>query len=128
MRTSIWNRLALAIWLVMASTSISAEPAQWKLWPFGQAAPKTTAPPPMKPETQPAPVVTPATYQSALSEAAKLTRPAEPFPLPPGAMTAEELYRQTDADVMRKSWGCVNCHQGVHDMHDLPTVKLGCCD
>lgn len=29
---------------------------------------------------------------------------------------------------MRKSWGCINCHQGVVDMHDLPTVKLGCVD
>ena len=29
---------------------------------------------------------------------------------------------------MRKSWGCVNCHQGVRDMHDLETVKLGCID
>jgi hypothetical protein len=52
----------------------------------------------------------------------------EPFPLPPGTPTADDLYRQTDDDVHAKSWGCVNCHQGVHDMHNLPTVKLGCTD
>src|SRR5438046_3020138 len=52
----------------------------------------------------------------------------DPFPLPPGAVGAEQLYRQTDDDVLRKSWGCVNCHQGVRDMHDRETVKLGCCD
>src|SRR5438094_913581 len=51
----------------------------------------------------------------------------DPFPLP-GAMNAEQLYRQTNDDVLRKSWGGVNCHQGVRDMHDRETVKLGCCD
>src|SRR6266481_5839535 len=45
-----------------------------------------------------------------------------------GEEPASDLMRQTDADALRKSWGCVNCHQGVRDMHDLPTVKLGCCD
>ncbi|MFO0871174.1 MAG: hypothetical protein U0935_19800 [Pirellulales bacterium] len=50
------------------------------------------------------------------------------FPFPPGWPTAEELYRQTDEDVERKSWGCVQCHRGVRDMHALPTVKLGCVD
>jgi hypothetical protein len=52
----------------------------------------------------------------------------DPYPLPLGTPTADDLYRQTDADVLRKSWGCVNCHQGVTDMHDMPTVKLGCTD
>ncbi len=52
----------------------------------------------------------------------------DPYPLPPGTPTAEDLYRQTDEDVRRKSWGCVNCHRDVHDMHALPTVKLGCID
>ncbi|MFM9115212.1 MAG: hypothetical protein ACKOU6_03525, partial [Planctomycetota bacterium] len=41
---------------------------------------------------------------------------------------AEELMRQSDEDAQRKSWGCKNCHQGVGDMHSLPTVKLGCID
>lgn len=52
----------------------------------------------------------------------------DPYPLPPGTPVANDLMRQTDADAQRKSWGCVNCHQGVHDMHALPTVKLGCTD
>src|SRR5439155_17309968 len=47
----------------------------------------------------------------------------EPFPVPAGSPAAEQLYRQTNEDVLRKSWGCANCHQGVRDMHDLPTVK-----
>src|SRR5688572_20637650 len=50
------------------------------------------------------------------------------YPIPPGWPSADDLYRQTDDDVRRKSWGCVNCHHGVHDMHALPTVKLGCID
>src|SRR6476660_10329805 len=99
MRTSISNRLTLAIGLVMASTSVAAEPAAWKWWPFQQAAPKAIAPTNAAPQPQKQfeaplpPVVSPAAYQPALNEAAKLTRPIEPFPLPPGAMTADELYR-----------------------------------
>jgi hypothetical protein len=56
--------------------------------------------------------------------------PAAPAPedLPAGFPTAAELYRQTDEDVRAKSWGCINCHQGVGDMHDKETVKLGCID
>src|SRR5207244_6916355 len=42
-------------------------------------------------------------------------------------IVSADLMRQTDADAMRKSWGCVNCHQGVRDMPDLEPVKLGCC-
>src|SRR6266487_3562592 len=61
------------------------------------------------------------------SPGTNIERP-NPFPVPAGFPTADELYRQTNEDVLRKSWGCVNCHQGVRDMHDLPTVKLGCCD
>jgi hypothetical protein len=40
----------------------------------------------------------------------------------------DELSKQTDEDVHRKSWGCKNCHQGVGDMHTSGTVKLGCTD
>ena len=36
----------------------------------------------------------------------------------------DDLFRQTDEDVRLKSFGCVNCHQGVVDMHDKETVKL----
>jgi hypothetical protein len=115
--------VALAIWLVVGSMANAAEPGQWKWWPFGTAT-ASKAPP----AQQPAAAIAPASYQNTAPAPAPIARPIEHFPLPPGAMTAEELYRQTDADVMRKSWGCINCHQGVHDMHDLPTVKLGCCD
>jgi hypothetical protein len=41
---------------------------------------------------------------------------------------ADQLSRQTDADVHAKSWGCVQCHQGATDMHAKETVKLGCID
>src|SRR5262245_317112 len=53
---------------------------------------------------------------------------AEPPLSGTAAFTEGDLMRQTEADAMRNSWGCVNCHQGVRDMHDLPTVKLGCID
>ena len=35
---------------------------------------------------------------------------------------------QSEDDAERKSWGCKSCHTGVHDMHALPTVRLGCTD
>src|SRR5262245_34769223 len=38
---------------------------------------------------------------------------SEPFPRPKDAPLAEDLYRQTEEDVQRKSWGCVTCHEGV---------------
>ena len=41
---------------------------------------------------------------------------------------SEDLMSQTADDALQKSWGCINCHQGVHDMHAKPTVKLGCTD
>jgi hypothetical protein len=36
--------------------------------------------------------------------------------------------RQGDADVLRKSEGCLTCHNGVEKMHESTTVKLGCSD
>src|SRR5262249_38275369 len=39
-----------------------------------------------------------------------------------------DLIHQTDADVARKSQGCQACHVDVGDIHDKPTVKLGCTD
>ncbi len=41
---------------------------------------------------------------------------------------APSLLRQTDAEGMAKSQGCLTCHQGIEPMHDVPTVKLGCVD
>jgi len=46
----------------------------------------------------------------------------------PSMRQEHPLMRQTNADVEAKSWGCVECHQGVGDMHAKETVKLGCCD
>ena len=92
-------------------------PGAWKLLPFKLA--------PAKPKIAAKPAVVPATYQETLPAPVALP---EPFPLPPGTPAADELYQQTADDAHRKSWGCVNCHQGVKDMHKLPTVKLGCTD
>lgn len=36
--------------------------------------------------------------------------------------------QQSKADVEAKSWGCVQCHAGVGDMHNKETVALGCVD
>jgi len=38
------------------------------------------------------------------------------------------LMDQTDEDAMAKSWGCLQCHQGVEKMHRSEKVRLGCCD
>src|SRR5688572_29492117 len=40
----------------------------------------------------------------------------------------EDLMHQTADDAARKSFSCLKCHTGVHDMHAKPTVKLGCID
>jgi hypothetical protein len=51
----------------------------------------------------------------------------DPFPYPPG-FSAEELVKQTIEKAAEKSIGCINCHQGVGDMHAKSTVHLGCTD
>ena len=56
------------------------------------------------------------------------SRGIDPFPLPKNHPSPDDLFRQTDEDVYAKSWGCVTCHAGVGDMHDMKTVKLGCVD
>ena len=53
--------------------------------------------------------------------------PANPFPLPP-ELLGVDLTRQTSEQAFAKSKGCVRCHQNVQDMHNSPTVRLGCCD
>lgn len=95
---------------------------------------------PKRPNPAPVPVhgvahgsdISPAAFHGALQPpaagAAPNSRGIDPFPMPAGTPSGEDLYRQTDEDARRKSWGCVTCHTGVHDMHDLPTVKLGCVD
>lgn len=39
-----------------------------------------------------------------------------------------DLSFQTRDEADAKSSGCIQCHQGVSDMHATPTVHLGCCD
>ncbi|HZN35548.1 MAG TPA: hypothetical protein VFB80_17085, partial [Pirellulaceae bacterium] len=117
--------IAIFIALSLAADLPAGEPpGPWKLLPIRlwsqPARPAQNA----KPKT----AVAPASYQETLPPPNAPLPLMEPFPLPPGTPAAEELYRQTADDALRKSWGCVNCHQGVQDMHDLPTVKLGCID
>src|SRR5947209_5004008 len=58
----------------------------------------------------------------------QMARPSSAaFPIPE-ALLGIDLTRQTDADVERKSVGCVQCHQGSHDPHFKDTVKIGCVD
>ncbi len=51
----------------------------------------------------------------------------EPFPQPPG-WNPKDLMGQDAEDVARKSFGCLQCHAGATDMHNKPSVKLGCTD
>ena len=53
--------------------------------------------------------------------------PDEPYPIPP-ELIGVDLTKQTADEAWAKSWGCVNCHQNTHDMHNKPTLHLGCCD
>ncbi|MDX1946762.1 MAG: hypothetical protein SFU86_15280 [Pirellulaceae bacterium] len=85
---------------------------------------------PVRPASHQDPLPAPGGQPSAGNPPAKTggIHGGEPFPIPAGWPSADDLYRQTDEDAHRKSWGCKNCHHGVHDMHALPTVKLGCTD
>ena len=38
------------------------------------------------------------------------------------------MEQQTNEQAQAKSMGCVQCHQGVGDMHNKSTVRLGCVD
>ncbi len=50
-------------------------------------------------------------------------------PLSRPARNARRRSLQANAaDAFAKSVGCIQCHQGVGDMHDKETVRLGCCD
>ncbi|HJT36075.1 MAG TPA: hypothetical protein VJ783_28895 [Pirellulales bacterium] len=51
----------------------------------------------------------------------------EPYPIPP-ELQGVDLMRQTPAEAAAKSYGCVQCHEHVGDMHQTPTVRLGCTD
>jgi hypothetical protein len=52
---------------------------------------------------------------------------SNPYPLPPDH-PGLALMRQTPNQAKAKSVSCIECHENVHDMHDLPTLHLGCCD
>src|SRR5206468_3524922 len=94
--------LRLCVYFVGYDPSPAAEPSPWKLWPFRstqKSAPAATS--------QLVPVqIAPASFQSPLPGSAPGN--IDPFPLPPGFASANNLYRQTEDDVLRKSWGCVN--------------------
>ena len=53
--------------------------------------------------------------------------PSDPFPLPP-ELIGVDLSKQTEADALAKSRGCIVCHENVGDMHAKATVRLGCVD
>lgn len=53
--------------------------------------------------------------------------PYNPFPDSP-ALRGVDLTRQTRQQAAAKSHGCVQCHQDATDMHNAPTVHLGCTD
>jgi hypothetical protein len=111
--------IAIALIAACSAVSQAAEPS----WPLKLLPFRATK---VVPEKQPG--VTQAIHQVPIPTPSLVPATLDPYPLPAGTPTADELYRQTDADVLRKSYGCTNCHQGVVDMHDLPTVKLGCID
>src|SRR3981081_497372 len=39
-----------------------------------------------------------------------------------------DLLRQTAAEAVAKSTGCLSCHHEAHDPHEKETVRLGCID
>ncbi len=51
----------------------------------------------------------------------------DPFPMPP-ELIGVNLMQQTDAEKLRKSVGCISCHQNTSDPHFKSTVRLGCTD
>lgn len=142
-----WLALGSSVALAQSPTPQPPRPFPRTLLPFrrlpaNQAAGSAALrPPAAAPTAKPAPAsVLPARYDvPALPPIGKAGGPppvpAE-APLSPLADISEHdlaargdaLRRQTDEDVSRKSWGCLACHQGVRDMHNLPTVKLGCTD
>lgn len=63
--------------------------------------------------------------------AAGCSQPAAPrTPVAQVIAVAGELNKQGDADVERKSAGCLTCHvkTDARTMHEAPNVKLGCTD
>jgi hypothetical protein len=78
------------------------------------AALPSLGPAPQAPEVLPAEAMPPAAE-------------VDPFPFPPG-FSAEELVKQSAEKATAKSIGCMQCHQGVGDMHAKSTVHLGCTD
>ncbi len=51
----------------------------------------------------------------------------DPYPMP-AELAGVDLLRQTATEAVRKSTGCVQCHQNTHDPHFKDTVRLGCTD
>src|SRR5205809_5762494 len=47
---------------------------------------------------------------------------------PSGSPSIEDLFRQTTDAALRKSKGCISCHENTGDPHEKDTVRLGCVD
>lgn len=82
---------------------------------------------------QPRSTVVPAEYRARIADAEPVVAPTpQPnstvAPVPPPHLQHIELARQTAEQAAAKSFGCIQCHTGVKDMHNKPTVQLGCCD
>lgn len=58
----------------------------------------------------------------AVPRSARSTEAALPAPRPPNWVD------QSRAEAHRKSAGCLECHQGIEEMHASPAVVLGCVD
>ena len=133
-RTLFAATLLVAIAAAVALSSRAAEPP-YRVAPATSRAfvadvddgpPAALAPLLPSPErrTQTAPQPLPPT---GAAEAAPPALSQEPFPMPP-ELIGVDLSKQTEADAMAKSRGCIVCHENIKDMHAKATVRLGCVD
>src|SRR5262245_33825166 len=93
-----WAAFAVGAFIGTTGISNAEQPSAWKFWPF-RSTPKPVAASPSPSRQEPPPVVRPQQTPVQVAPAsfhAPLTSSApnniEPFPLPPGAPSAYELY------------------------------------
>jgi hypothetical protein len=104
------------VWLLTAASAFAQAPLSMEAAAQGVIAPNPqSAPPPGQPY-----------HQSFHGDS---SQPVEtiPFPVPP-ELQGVDLSQQTAEEALGKSYGCIQCHQGVGDMHAKTTVRLGCVD
>ena len=117
-RTVLGILAGAAFWLALGWL-FPPSPAPSEVWlkaaeePSGRVAVRFA--PPVDQEPARPPRVGPAPYSD------------ESFPVPP-EFQGLDLTQQTPDMVEAKSWGCVTCHQGVHDPHFKASVQIGCTD